>query len=392
MKIAYISNSFFSDNDIPLLNELSRKGIDITYYLIMSDRNKSGAIINAKSLKKKPGIYPASEYESLCTLSNLIDISIIRIVNMSVPHNYSPQTFLLSYRFKKELKKENFDLIHLSWPLDYPFYLLYFIKKPIILTVHDPIPHSNNVNLRENIKRLVAIKKSNRFILLNKCQSHDFISRYGLSPNKVSISKLSIYTHLQKTKQSQPIYIGEYILFTGFISPYKGLKYIVEAIQYIKREKSYKNIKLIIAGRGTPDFDLNPYIQNGSVIFINRYIRNEELASLIANSKFVCCPYIDATQSGVIMSAFALYKPVLATNVGALSEMIENGKTGLLVNPRDSRALAEASIKLLTDDILEKMSQNIKQEFSTGNNSWMNIANDLIRIYNITLKEYNDEN
>ena len=54
------------------------------------------------------------------------------------------------------------------------------------------------------------------------------------------------------------------------------------------------------------------------------------------------CPYIDATQSGVVMSAFALNKPVVATKVGALPTMVKNGQYGTIVPPKDVATLASA--------------------------------------------------
>ena len=189
MKIAYISNSFFSDCDIPLINELIKNGIEITYYLIMSDKNKCGTIINVNKVKEKYGIYQASEYDSLSYLSQFIDLSVVKIVNMSVPHNYVPQSFILSYHFKQEIVNNSFDLIHIAWPLDYPFYLLYLIKRPFILSVHDPIPHSSNNNIRERIKRNVAIKNASRYILFNNNQAPYFAKKY-----KIPQSKISIYT------------------------------------------------------------------------------------------------------------------------------------------------------------------------------------------------------
>lgn len=379
MKIAYISFTGFSDCDMPLISELTKFGIDVTYYLIMSDRTKKGAIVNVNKIKDKCGIFPASDYSGFDALLPYIDLEKVRVANMTIAHNYMPGTFLLAHKLKKELKKKNFDLIHLTWPLDYPFYQLYTLKKPFVLTVHDPLPHSNDETLREKFKRYVIFKRANKFILLNETQKKGFEDRYDIENSRINLSKLSIYTHLLNIPITKSLINGDYILFIGAILPYKGIKYMAEAMDKIN--KVHTGIKLVIAGRGNLDFDINPFLKKGSVILINRFIRNEELASLIIHSKFVCCPYTDATQSGVIMSAFALNKPVLATKVGALHEMIHDGKHGILVPPRDSAALSDAAIALLEGDTLKQMSENIEQDYSKGGNSWKSIAKETKEIY-----------
>jgi glycosyltransferase involved in cell wall biosynthesis len=141
------------------------------------------------------------------------------------------------------------------------------------------------------------------------------------------------------------------------------------------------NIDIIIAGKGTFYFDKSKYENNPQYHFINRFITNEELASLILNSTAIVCPYIDATQSGVIMSAFALNKPVIATNVGALPEMMENERHGFLVPPKNSQALKEAILQILQPGISQQMSKNIEKDYSTGKHSWNNIAKKILESY-----------
>ena len=379
MKIAYISLTSFSDCDMPLIKELIGQGIDITYYMIISDRTKKGGMININKVKDFCGVLPASDYPELSCLSSYIDLSKVRVANMIVAHSYAPSTFQLAYKLKKELKKQDFDVIHLTWPLDYPFYQLFSLRIPFVMTVHDPIPHSNDETIRNKFKRWATFKRVNRFILLNNTQKQEFEKRYNINEKNIKMSRLGIYTHLQDMPIQPSIVDGDYILFVGTILPYKGVKYIVEAMNEIK--KTHKNIKLVVAGKGTPDFDIHPYVKNGQVIFINRFITNEELSSLIYHSKFVCCPYKDATQSGVVMSAFALYKPVLATKVGALHETIADGRHGSLVTPCDSNALAEAAKALLASDTLERMSDNIRWDFSHGERAWQSIAQENIEVY-----------
>ena len=97
----------------------------------------------------------------------------------------------------------------------------------------------------------------------------------------------------------------------------------------------------------------------------------------------VVCPYVDATQSGVIMSAFSLKKPVIATAVGAIPEMLTDHVHGLLVPPRESSSLANAIETLLeSPDIIEEMKTNIIHDYSEGIRSWKYIAHEYADIYN----------
>lgn len=141
------------------------------------------------------------------------------------------------------------------------------------------------------------------------------------------------------------------------------------------------DINIIIAGKGDFYFDKSRFEENPRYIFINRFITNEELVSLISNSIAVVCPYIDATQSGVIMSAFALNKPVIATNVGALPEMVKDGRTGFLVPPKDSKAIEKAVREIIQPGVAQQMSENIEKDYSTGSSSWSNIAEKMLENY-----------
>ena len=112
----------------------------------------------------------------------------------------------------------------------------------------------------------------------------------------------------------------------------------------------------------------------------------EELARLLKDCAFTVCPYTDATQSGVIMTSYSLCKPVVASNVGGLSEMVEEGKTGLLVPPKDVDSLANSIITLLKDDEKrEYMADNIRNDYFAGDKSWKIIANKYINFYEYIL-------
>ena len=82
------------------------------------------------------------------------------------------------------------------------------------------------------------------------------------------------------------------------------------------------------------------------------------------------------------MTSYSLCKPVIATNVGGLGEMVEDGKTGLLVPPKNIDALANAIISLLNDeDTLNQMAKDIKNDYFVGEKSWKVIAEKYIQFY-----------
>ena len=139
---------------------------------------------------------------------------------------------------------------------------------------------------------------------------------------------------------------------------------------------------LTIAGSGKLYFDITPYISKGYINLQNRFIGIDEVAIMLKQCAVCVCPYTDATQSGVIMTSFALSKPVIASNVGGLGEMIEDGKSGLLVEPKNPKALAEAIIKVLKNpSTLNQMEEYINEIYYKGKNSWANIADTYIEFY-----------
>ena len=88
-----------------------------------------------------------------------------------------------------------------------------------------------------------------------------------------------------------------------------------------------------------------------NVKIINHYISDETVAELFQRCSFVVLPYDDATQSGIIPIAYSFKKPVVTTNVGSLPEVVENGITGLIIEPKNSKQLAEAVISMFKRDL-----------------------------------------
>jgi glycosyltransferase involved in cell wall biosynthesis len=312
-------------------------------------------------------------------------------IKFFINHNLKIRS-LKNIRLAKELTKklDEYDIVHFNG-MDATLLLYnYFLKhKRKVFTVHDIKLHTGErdqkfINVPERFVKWL-IKSEYQLLIQNKSDYKEIIEKYPDKKNKINFIPfkcLSIFRSF--LKEGDP---GEYksdVLFFGRISPYKGLKYLVDAMEIVR--KTLPDARLLIAGSGNIDNDLPEEKRNESIAIHNRYITNEEMATIISDTKISICPYIDATQSGVVMTSFAFGKPVIASSVGGFPDVVENNITGTLVPPRDIKALAGAIIDLLTDkNKLKMMEKNIIEKCENGSLSWKSIAEDAKNVYNKTL-------
>jgi len=111
------------------------------------------------------------------------------------------------------------------------------------------------------------------------------------------------------------------------------------------------------------------------------YISDNMIHELFEKASVVVLPYIDASQSGIIPLAYAYKKPVVVTNVGSLKEAVDDGETGYIVPPENSKKLAEAIIDLLKDDVGRKRMGKNAYNNTKNKFSWDHIAKKTIEIY-----------
>jgi len=177
--------------------------------------------------------------------------------------------------------------------------------------------------------------------------------------------------------------IGDYIFYVGRLSPEKGVDTLIKA--YAKAET---HLKLIICGDGPQLKELKSLAAElkTNVEFLG-YLPNEQVLNYLVKSAFKVFPSRALeNQPLVILESMALGKPVIASNVGGISELIENEKNGLLFESGNEDELA-IKIKELSDDSNKllrlglKAKQTIEQEFNKNLH-----FNKLINIYNQMLQ------
>jgi glycosyltransferase involved in cell wall biosynthesis len=239
------------------------------------------------------------------------------------------------------------DVIHLQQGHFWFNLFLRSVRTPVVLTIHDLKPHVGDrggIKTPELIMNL-AFRRADRVILHAERMRNDAIAR-NISPNLIDvIPHVAIGSELRV----QPIFEEDHlILFFGRIWPYKGLEYLIRAEPFISSR--VPDVKFVIAGEGE-DFSRYRALMVHPERFVvhNEFVSNEKRAELFARAAIVVLPYIEASQSGVVPVAYSFSKPVVATTVGGLPEVVEDGRTGYLVPPGDELALADA-VETLTHE------------------------------------------
>jgi glycosyltransferase involved in cell wall biosynthesis len=155
------------------------------------------------------------------------------------------------------------------------------------------------------------------------------------------------------------------LLFFGFVREYKGLDVLLEALEALDPTRGYH---LLIVGEFYED--RNKYrvrldrLQE-RITLVDRYVPNEEIPTYFAAADLVMIPYLSATQSGIIQMAYAFGRPVVATTVGGIPEVVADGRTGYLVPPGDARALCAAVERHFESTDRERMEEAIRRESET---------------------------
>ena len=206
----------------------------------------------------------------------------------------------------------------------------------VVNTVHDPTNHPGDQRSEKIDDRAVrhrAKRFTDRFIVHGESLLPRLCKEYGVEEAKVSViphGNFGIYRKFAEGDLPETDYKN--VLFFGRIWRYKGLQYFIDAANRIIDERD--DVVFTIAGEGE---SLENYAFDedklGQFRIINRRVSLPEAAEIFAEASFVVLPYIEASQSGVIPLAYAFGKPVVATNVGALSEVVVQGETGFLVSP-----------------------------------------------------------
>ena len=166
-----------------------------------------------------------------------------------------------------------------------------------------------------------------------------------------------------------------------------GVEYLIRAFKIVKTRLPAFKLKLLIVGGGSLEFYLKELVNNLDLnddVFFKGYVQHNEISDYHNIIDIYSAPSIENSESfGVaVLEASACSKPVVVSNVGGLSEVVEDGKTGFVVEKENAGDLADALQKLILDPELRvRLGKNgrnkVLKEFD-----WQESVKTMLSVYN----------
>jgi glycosyltransferase involved in cell wall biosynthesis len=287
----------------------------------------------------------------------------------------------------KLLRKSQYDAVHVHWPLPHAVFgwaAKTFFGLPVVTTFY-------GVELRW-VKRSMPLLKG--FLAWSARMSDKVVAISNYTAGEVReladvpVEVIPYTISLPENREfSQPPAGPKIILSVSRLVERKGIIYLIDALKYLPQELE---VHLAIIGDGPERERLKERAlsQNlGRKISLPGWVSEAELESAYRNASVFVLPAIidskgDTEGLGVVILEAMNYKvPAIGSELGGITDIIINEKTGLLVPEKDPKALARAITRILTDEdlrtkVVEGAYQHLKRNFS-----WDNILEKWGRIY-----------
>lgn len=225
-------------------------------------------------------------------------------------------------------------------------------RYPLVITVHDPRQHLGDAGGQKTPQAVMdfGFRRAAQLIVHAEQLKQVVVRECDILPEIVHVVPL---ISLGTSPAAPPPDAGSTVLFFGRIWEYKGLEFLIRAEPLITA--AVPDARIVIAGQGE---DFARYrrmmVHPDRFTVYNEYVSDQRCSELFQQASVVVLPYVEASQSAVIPLAYRSMKPVVATTVGGLPEIVEDGRTGYLVPPRDEHALAAAVVRLLRNAPLRR--------------------------------------
>ncbi|HAM37923.1 MAG TPA: glycogen synthase [Elusimicrobia bacterium] len=312
---------------------------------------------------------------------------------------FSPTLETLSINLLSQMEEIDSDVVHThTWYghfgglltkilYDIPFVATSHSLEPLRPWKEDQLGHG--YQLSTWIEK-IGIESADKVIAVSNLMKQDILKFFNVKPEKIEV----IYNGVDLNKwQQTPLNTSlkkeygiadDYILFVGRPTPQKGMEYLIDASDDIPCQ-----IVLGATGADTKDYEeamTKKVEKKKNIVWIHKLLKEEEYIQLYSSAKIFICPSIYEPFGIINLEAMACKTPVIASATGGILEVVIPEETGILVEPKNSKQIADAVNRLLKDESLRnKFGLNgrarVEKYFS-----WENIAKQTKKLYEGLIK------
>ena len=290
--------------------------------------------------------------------------------------------------------KDRYEIIHVHHPDPVAFFALFLVRPKCKIIVHW---HSDIIRQKKLLKYFLPLQNwvlsyCDKVIVTSKTYAkyspclEKFQEKIEITP--IGITNKTLVADENNVKRIQEKYKNKKIILAlGRLVSYKGFKYLVESAKYLNDE-----FIILIAGTGVDYQLLHDSIEFNNLqnrVKLLGYISEQEKYDYLEASFLFCLPSITKAEAfGVVMlESMAFSKPIVSTNIpeSGISWVNKNNISGIQVEPKSSKSLAESFIKIANDkelykSLCENSLQRYKEVFTRDK-----MVTSLTRIYNSIL-------
>lgn len=304
-------------------------------------------------------------------------------------------------RFCAEMERWQPDVIHFQW-LPLPAVDGWFLRRlkqtaPVVITVHDTMPFNGAPG--SSIQSLGAFSVLRQFdaLIVHTEKGRELVANHVGQPDRVRCiphgllheGEISAGVTAADDAARAPDTPTTFLLF-GKIKPYKGLDILIRALGLLDAQ-TRNRCRLRVVGKAY--MDMRPLVELAAeqgvtdcIDYDLRFVSTEELDRIFRSADVLVFPYRQIEASGVLMTAIAVGKPVIATRMGAAEELFDDGeegggKGGFLIPSDDPAALAQAMQAFISAPALAASCAAHVRHMRDAIPSWAEIGRRTTRLY-----------
>lgn len=360
MKIAYLLHNFPKLSESFVLNEiveLIRRGHDVQIYSLydLKESIVHEEIQKYDILNRTHYMSPINTADYFRISKNFLILSYQNLRQLKISKIEFKNNIKIAC-FATDINKRKMDLIHTHFATMGPLAetLSKLTGLPYTLTAH-----AYDIYMNPNVKQLKHTMENAESVITISEYNKKYMRELGVTNNievvrcGLNLDKFNLINNKRRTINKDG---NIKILTTARLVEKKGIEYLIKAVPLVTEE--IKNCKFTIIGGGP----LEGILHNLSAeLGVDRYIdfkgnvSDSELIQYYQNSDIFILPCV-VTENGdcdgipvAMMEAMAVGLPVISTNVSGIPELVEDGVSGILVQPKDDKAIADAIVALCSD-------------------------------------------